>query len=176
MDGVTFRVASVADVDSISVAATHVFLDTYAIEGLRPLLAREALAVYSVAAFAARLNDAATTILLAERGEFLLGFAEFTREQRCPVADCPFDVELVRLYLLPVAQGQGLGQALLRRAEAMLAAERRSGMWLAAWSGNQRALAFYPKAGYEDVGRTDYVIEGQAFDNRVFARAVRAAP
>ena len=170
---VEYRIGAPEDVLSVSVAATHVFLDTYATEGLRPVLAREASSVYSAEAFLSRLHDSATTFILAESSDHLLGFAEFTRGRPCPCAAAEFGIELVRLYVLPIAQGKGLGRSLLHRAESFLAAESASGLWLAAWSGNHRALSFYPAVGYEPVGLTNYIIEGQAYENQVFAKALQ---
>lgn len=172
LNDVEYRVGTVDDVASVSVAATHVFLDTYATGGLRPNLAREALSVYSPKAFFARLNDQAMTFVLAERGDHLLGFAEVMRERPCPCTPVSFNAELVRLYLLPVAQGQGLGRSLLRRAEEVLSSEGAAGLWLTAWSGNHRALDFYPAVGYEKIGLREYIIEGEAYENQVFAKAL----
>ena len=61
---------------SISALAIQVFLDTYATEGVRPDLAREALREYAAEAFDARLREPQRRFLLAERGDALLGFAE----------------------------------------------------------------------------------------------------
>ena len=80
--------------------------------------------------------------------------------------------ELQRLYVQRNFQGQGLGRALLARVEAA-ALERGAGtLWLAAWAGNTRALAFYARQGYADIGATDHVFEEQRFENRVFVRAL----
>ncbi len=43
-------------------------------------------------------------------------------------------------------------------------------MWLTAWVGNLRAVAFYPLAGYRKVGTTQYVINGKPYENHVFAK------
>jgi ribosomal protein S18 acetylase RimI-like enzyme len=43
-------------------------------------------------------------------------------------------------------------------------------VWLTAWVGNAAALRFYRAVGYDDVGTTHYVIEGKAYENRVFVK------
>ena len=45
----TLRIATIDDSLCIGVLATQVFLDTYATQGIRPALAREALALYAIA-------------------------------------------------------------------------------------------------------------------------------
>jgi hypothetical protein len=45
-------------------------------------------------------------------------------------------------------------------------------MWLTAWVGNARALAFYPRCGYQDFGPTIYEFRGEQHGNRLFAKAL----
>jgi diamine N-acetyltransferase len=169
-NGVTYRAAVPEDALCIGVLAMQVFLDTYAIEGIRPDLAREALAGYSPDAFAARLADRHVSFVLAESPGHLVGFAEVHRGSPCP-ADPKAAVELVRLYVQQPFQRQGIGVALLRHAEAQAAAGGARALWLSAWCGNDRALAFYPAVGYKDVGGAEHLIEGRAYPNRLFLKS-----
>ena len=49
-------------------------------------------------------------------------------------------------------------------------------LWLTAWVGNTRALAFYASQGYEELGSTDYRFQGESFENRLFARRLEPRP
>lgn len=80
--------------------------------------------------------------------------------------------ELVRLYVQPQAQRTGVGRALLDAAEQALLAARLHTLWLTAWEENERALAFYARRGYRDVGATVYRFEGRDYGNRVLARTL----
>ena len=62
--------------DAVTVAALslHVFLDTYATDGVRPDLAREAFREYSEQQFLARLSTSSRRFVLAEEQKALLGF------------------------------------------------------------------------------------------------------
>ena len=168
---VAYRAGQPADALCIAVLATHVFLDTYATAGLRPDLAREALSVYSPEAFADRLADPALRFVLAEAGGHLVAFAEVATDRACP-APVPAEVEVVRLYVHPRFQHQGIGRALLLHAERIGAGLGAGAVWLAAWAGNASALAFYRALGYEDVGATTYAIEGQHYENRVLRKGL----
>jgi len=70
------RRGHVDDAGTISALAIQVFLDTYATEGVRGDLAREALSQCSTETFTKRLTEDGRIILLAERGAGLIGFAE----------------------------------------------------------------------------------------------------
>ena len=52
----------------------------------------------------------------------------------------------------------------------MAAEHGASRLWLTAWVGNPRAIGFYVAQGWQDVGSTDYVFEGEVFLNRIFVR------
>lgn len=163
------REGAVVDAESIAALATLVFLDTYAPDGLRLDLAREAFAVFSPAAFVTRLSDERTVFLLAESAGHLVGFAECTHGGKGP-AQVAEHLEVVRLYVHPRFQRRGIGKALLSGAEQLAQERKLPGTWLSAWVGNARALAFYDSLGYRIVGTMDYVIEGTAYENHVLAR------
>lgn len=168
-----YRAAVLDDALCIGVLATQVFLDTYATDGVRPDLAREVLSGYSPEAFLVRLKDKATSFVLAERHGHLVGFAEVTTKRPCPVASIVSGVELVRLYVQRAFQRRGIGTGLLRQAEALASKECPRTLWLTVWSGNYQALAFYPYFQYQNVGVTDYIIEGRTYENQVFVKALQ---
>ena len=82
--------------------------------------------------------------------------------------------ELNRLYVQSPFLRQGVGRRLLAHAEALASTEGASTLWLTAWIGNARALAFYASQGYAPLGHTPYAFEGEVFENRLFAKALGA--
>jgi ribosomal protein S18 acetylase RimI-like enzyme len=170
------RRAEAADALCLGALATQVFLDTYATEGIRRDLAREAINGYSPESFARLLSEANREFHLAEEDGALVGFVEIAFGRPCPVEVERPSSEVARLYVQQPFQRRGVGAALLRRAEALAAEAQCRTLWLTSWVGNSRALAFYRAMGYEDVGRTDHVIEGQAYENRVMAKPLAGSP
>ncbi|MFC4160998.1 GNAT family N-acetyltransferase [Chitinimonas lacunae] len=169
-DKPSLREGKPADALCLGVLAMQVFLDTYATEGIRPDLAREALQHYGPAAFAARLADPSLCFILAERHGHLLGFAEVQATAAAATAQSMAGVELIRLYIQRHAQRQGLGQALLRAAEQLARVRKSPNLWLTAWVGNRNACDFYTAQGYREAGMTEYVFEGQAYLNRIYMK------
>jgi ribosomal protein S18 acetylase RimI-like enzyme len=70
--------------------------------------------------------------------------------------------KLNKLYVLPELQGQGLGRALLARAEELAAARGAREMWLQVNKRNERARATYERAGYT-IERADVFDIGGGF-------------
>ena len=172
---VSFRRATEADALCIGVLATQVFLDTYATEGVRASLAREVHQKFATKAIRTLVSSTACTFILAEASQHLVGFAQLTFGASQTLVSAQAPVELDRLYVLARFTGIGLGKALLRQAEALAASSGASALWLTAWAGNERALAFYPAQGYRDVGATTYAFGGDEYENRVFAKVLCAA-
>ena len=153
----------------------QVFLDTYACDGVRPDLAREALSVYSPERFTQRLADPSSSFILAERRGHLVAFAELALGGVPPHPSLERGAELVRLYVQARFKRMGLGRMLLARAEAAAAARSAKILWLTAWSENQPARAFYAAQGYTDIGATQYVFEDKSYENRILTRRLAGA-
>ena len=167
-----YRDAVASDALCLSVLAMQVFLDTYATAGISPQLAREALERGSEQDFAAQLADPAVTIVVAECAGNLVGFAQVGHGVAHEQLADPTAAELYRLYVQEPFTGRGVGRELLRQAERVAAARGAGTLWLTAWVGNARALAFYPRQGYVHAGDTIYSFGGNDFANKLFARAL----
>jgi len=167
---IVVREACGADALCLHALATQVFLDTYATEGIREAIAREAQQELSVLAFRRQLEAPPVRVLLAEHKGFLVAFASVTLgATHALVAKGPA-AELSRLYVQPPFIRRGIGALLLRRVETLARTAGASTLWLTAWVGNARALAFYASQGYEERGSTDHEFENERFENRLFTR------
>jgi diamine N-acetyltransferase len=166
-----YRPGTPGDALCLGVLATQVFLDTYATSGINADLAHEAQTIYSSDALLARLQDKNAEITVVERNGYVIGFLDVALDTHCPTPGIA-GLEVLRLYIQAPFQRQGIGRELLAHADARARELGKPFVWLTAWAGNAGALAFYPAAGYEDVGATQYVIQGISYENRVFARPV----
>lgn len=175
MSDIRLRRAVEADTLTLSMLATQIFLDTYATDGIRPSVAREVQAQLGPAAIEALLLRSDTCLFVAERAQHLIGFVQSTAgAQHGLVAQRPA-VELDRLYVQEPFTGRGLGKALLTQAETHAAAQGAAVLWLTCWVHNVRALAFYARQGYAELGSTVYEFEGERHENRVFAKRLQPA-
>jgi diamine N-acetyltransferase len=172
---ITLRRAAAADALCISVLATQVFLDTYATDGIRPSIAREVHEHFSPAAVSALLAAPSSRLIVAERAGHMIGFAQLTLGSIHELVPARPTAELNRLYVQERFAGSGVGKALLGEAEALAAAEGAVTLWLACWAGNHRALAFYARRGYEELGAARYVFENERYETRIFAQALEGA-
>jgi ribosomal protein S18 acetylase RimI-like enzyme len=65
---------------------------------------------------------------------------------------------LSRIYLLEEFYGLNLGKELFNFNVNFSKDHNQSGIWLAVWVENQRAINFYEKMGFQKVGKFDFKI------------------
>jgi ribosomal protein S18 acetylase RimI-like enzyme len=167
------RLGESADAITIAAVATHVFLDTYATDGVRPDLAREVFELCSPQAFAAALAQPERRFVVATTDAGLVGFAELLLEDRPAEVAGVTGAELVRLYVQPRAHGAGVGRALVLRCEELVASSSLPAMWLTVWEHNEAAMAFYRRLAFTDAGPGTYTYEDQVYGTRVFTKETR---
>lgn len=174
MQDVAFRLAAPVDAPTLSALAIQVFLGTYAEDGIRPSVAREAHEILSPAAFDIALADPACTIVVAEREGRLLGFAQIAFPSRHALVPHENAAELVRLYVQERSTRRGIGRELLVRAEEEAIVRGATTLWLCAWAPNLRALAFYERCGYALAGESSYRFRDDVYATRVYTRRLPA--
>lgn len=173
MDNVLIRPASPADALCLHVLATQVFVETYAVSGIREALAREVVSQFSLDACTRLLAKPGSQILLAEIERHLVAFAEVRFGAGHELVGNVPAAELNRLYVQGPFIRRAIGSALLRAAERAAAMSGASTLWLTAWVGNTRALGFYASQGYRERGVTQHEFEDEQVENRLFAKAIR---
>ena len=169
----TYRRASPADALILSKLATQVFFDTYATHGVTSELAKKADNLFAVEVFQNRLCIETSVILIASSQDGIVGLIDIDFATTCPVEGI-HGAEVFRLYVHRPFLRMGIGRHLIAKAEELIRSKSFSFIWLTAWSENHRALAFYKSIGYQDVGSTQYVIEGKDYENRVLYKALRS--
>ena len=172
--GPVLRAAVPDDALCLSVLAMQVFLDTYATQGIRPAIAREVLSGYSEGIFQSAIGDTQARLWVAERAGHLVGFAHVTLCATHELAPAGIPADLLRLYVQEPFTHQLLGSRLLAQAECVAAQAGATVMWLTPWVHNHRARNFYLGRGYQDFGLTYFRSEGEAHENRVYAKALCA--
>lgn len=123
------------------------------------IAARMALG-YAPEKVARDLADPAQAWWLAE-AEAPFGFIALKRGEAPACIGSDGAVELSRLYLLQAWHGAGAAQALFDAALSKAAAWGRR-LWLLAWDENPRALAFYRRQGFAQVGTDPFALGERA--------------
>jgi len=162
---IVLRRACADDAARLALLAQWVWLDSYATGGIESRFLPYIAASFTPAEFEGLIAHPQQAIWLLEEGAALQGFAQLRRSVAAPVQTAS-SAELERLYVAPPCTGRGLGPQLLRAARETWPGEA---LWLSVWVGNSGAQRFYAREGGQDIGRTDFMLDGQPISNRVIA-------
>ena len=158
------------DAFALSLIGKTTFVESYAgkIDGAG--LVRHCAEKQSVDFYQTSLSDSDQAFWIVEANKAPIGYA-----QVCP-PELNFDgfdeddLELKRIYLLDRFQGQGLGKALLKKAEDHTLETGMKRLLIGVHVHNHEAIAFYQSQGYVQVGEHPYNVGGVIYDDPILAK------
>jgi ribosomal protein S18 acetylase RimI-like enzyme len=101
--------------------------------------------------------------------------AGYARLVRAPAPACippGSPIEIRRIYAVPAWLGRGVGAALMRACLAEASRQRCEVIWLDVWERNERAIAFYKRRGFVQVGTQAFVLGSDVQRDLLLARPV----
>ena len=119
------------------------------------------LSTFTEEHFEATLDDSRYQVLLHEEDGHVRGYIAADLES--VFEDASNGYEIATLYVQEHFQGSGIGSSLLEE----IAVRCGTPFWLSAWVHNTRAIEFYQRRGFTDIGRRDFDLEGEMHENRV---------
>jgi len=148
----TIRRAEHYDAKQLSLLAETTFMDAFADVNTPENMALHCRTSYSEAIQAEEISNPDMVTLLCERGGRPVGFAQIRwgEAPSCVVADAPAEIQ--RLYVVRDCHGKGVALNLMNACVHELRDHRADVIWLGVWELNPRAIAFYKKLGFLEVG------------------------
>jgi diamine N-acetyltransferase len=158
MPNYTIQLATSDDAERLSAFAIAQFIATYADQNnpadsqahvnstLTPEILKQGL-----------LDEKARTLLVIRDAQ-LLAYAQIRFRDKHALVTQHDAVELQRFYVAHSEHGNGLAHTLMREAQQHALTLCGQYLWLSAWERNPRAMAFYLKLGFIDMGVTDFYV------------------
>lgn len=151
------RKAEERDVSSLAAVGIEVWLNTYVRDGVSPLFADYVLSEFTAEKFRNAIADPNLAIWISENRTGIDGFVTVCSHAAPPLPDCS-SLEITTLYVQPRHQSSGRGAALLHRALDHCRCMRGESAWLKVNAENRRAIDFYRRHGFNNVGTTYFKI------------------
>lgn len=172
LDDIEISRGKIEDAAALATFAAHTFEATYAAHNKPEDMQDHLSSNFGVEQQTAELVDPNTATILVRSGGALVAYAQVRKH---PPPDCVPDstaIELHRFYLDRKAHGTGLALALMQ--EVREAARDLGGrhVWLGVWEQNPRAIAFYKKAKFIDVGGQIFMVGPDEQQDRVLVACV----
>jgi ribosomal protein S18 acetylase RimI-like enzyme len=169
---IRIRRGRLTDADALSTFAARTFTQTFGRDNQPEHLQAHLSASYGLAQQSRELVDPAMTTLLAHVGEHLVAYAQVRRGAAPACIRQPAAVELQRFYVDHAWHGRGVAQSLMAAVHSAAREFDARHLWLGVWERNPRAIAFYRKAGFVDVGSQDFHVGPDRQTDRVLVAAL----
>lgn len=168
--GVTIRRAAPADAPAVAELARRTFMDAFAAASDPHDLALHTARSYGVPQQSAELAHPGITTLVAEADGRPAGYAQIRRGTPPSCVPDAQAVEIARFYVDQAWHGRGLAQRLMHAALSQAREMGAHTVWLMTYEHNHRALAFYAREGFREVGRHGYLFGNTLELDRVLVR------
>jgi ribosomal protein S18 acetylase RimI-like enzyme len=170
----TIRAATSDDAAALSEFAGRLFRDTFEHDNTQSDMEQYVARAFGEEIQRAEIADSRRTILLSENGGAITGYAQLLAGSApAEIAMVTPVVELERFYVAQEWHGRGLAQRLIARAIEVASQADSATLWLAVWERNPRAIAFYRKSGFVDVGSKPFVLGSDRQTDRVMSQLLR---
>lgn len=169
----TVRLASLADAARISSFARDLFDESFAPHNDPRDMAMYLPVAFNEARQTLELTDSSRRYLLGEHDGKLAAYALVRAGSTDPAVIGPHPVELERFYVDAPWRGQGVAQLMMQRVMQLARELGGETLWLGVWEQNPRAIQFYTKLGFVDVGSHPYLLGTDWQTDRVMAQSLR---
>ena len=192
VENVTLRPATLADAPALALVGAATFLEAFTWMLPGPDIILHAAKNHTIAAYEHYLAHPNTRITLALAGPAVdfpdqpgapVGYAMLTTPELPTIEVFPTDIELKRIYLFsrfrsaPVFDPSGQPIPNLRPAQALMDAAiadarvlNRTRLLLGTHANNLRAIAFYRRNGFVEVGTRTFQVGTQVCYDLIFAK------
>jgi len=157
-NGMRIRRGATADAPALAAFAARTFAETFGAFNARENLESHLANAYGISQQTRELLDSATVTLLAETEGTLVAYAQLRNVAPLPCVTQPDAVQLQRFYVDHPAHGRGIAQTLMAAVRDVAREQGGKHLWLTVWERNPRAIAFYAKCGFVDVGETVFYV------------------
>ena len=168
---VNLRECTSADASTLALIAAATLLESFA--GLVPgdALLAHCAKNHIPAAYLSYLEKPETRAWLAEvsPGAAPVGYAMLTAPDFPTGLLQPGDLELRRMYLFSKFHGSGAGRGMMELAIASARHQQANRLLLGVHPDNLRAIAFYRKNGFIQIGTRTFQVGASTFEDPVFA-------
>jgi diamine N-acetyltransferase len=169
------RLATPADAPRLAELGERIFRDTFAQDNRPEDLDQYLRTAFSEAIQGAEIGDAAFVTLIVDVGGEPAGYAQLRTEPPPAPIEAPGTIELRRFYIERAHHGRGLAQTLMAAVERAAIERDVTGIWLGVWERNPRAIAFYSKCGFLDVGSHVFLLGSDPQTDRIMLRPLRSS-
>lgn len=146
------RMAKLSDAKNLADLAERTFVDAFGEQNSEEDIMLHCQSSFSEAIQSEEISNPDYVILVVEDDRELVAYAQL-RWGECPScvsANAPGEIQ--RIYVDKAWHGKGLAQELMAECLTVMAERDTDVVWLGVWEKNPRAISFYKKLSFREVG------------------------
>jgi RimJ/RimL family protein N-acetyltransferase len=172
-EDVQLRLGLPSDAAALASLAESTFRDAFAADNTPEDMAAHCVKAYGPAQQLAELQDPRMSTIVAVQGTRLVAFAQLrdAAGPACVPTDQPI-LELQRFYVSREWHSRGLAQQLMQRVFDVARERKSARVWLGVFQLNVRAIAFYRKMGFSEIGSHVFVLGSDPQQDHIMLRTL----
>ena len=168
----TIRRAEAHDAAVLAELAERTFRDAFGHANRPDDLDLHCRSSYNAERQSSEIADPSMTTLVADRDGALVGYGQLRWSTPPAGVIGTRAAEIQRLYVDQCFHGEGVAQTLMAALQAAAEAGAADVLWLGVWEHNPRAIAFYKKVGFSQVGEQLFTLGRDPQRDIVLSRAL----
>ncbi len=170
----TIRLATLSDAARLAELAERTFRETFGGANTIEDMNLHCKTNYGESLQAAEISNPEIVTLVCEESGNLIAFAQlrYGHAPNCISANRAGEIQ--RFYVANPWQGKGIAQDLMSACIAQMEQRQVEVVWLGVWEKNPRAISFYKKLGFMEVGEHIFQLGLDLQRDIVMARSVRS--
>ena len=146
------RYGNINDAKMLSELGAKTFFDTFAKDNTPENMAAYLKKSFSPDMQRTELSNLINIFLIAEYESQSIGYAQLILDSKEEILTGIKPLEIRQIYALQEYLGKGVGKALMQTAIREAQQRDCDSLWLGVWEKNPRAIDFYKKWGFKEVG------------------------
>ncbi len=172
MESIRIHRGVASDAPALAAFAARTFAETFAADNGPEDMQAHLASSFGLSQQTKELTDPNVVMLLVHRDGALVAYAQVRRGPPPPCVTMEQPIELYRFYVDRPAHGSGVAQLLMAAVHDIARDFAAEYLWLSVWEHNPRAITFYKRVGFVDVGSTDFYFGADRQTDRVLAAPV----
>jgi ribosomal protein S18 acetylase RimI-like enzyme len=171
---VRVRCAKPADAEMLAKLGERTFRESFGSENTPENMSWYVAKAFDIAAVAREIAEPNVTYLVGEIEARPAAYAMVRIVEPPATVAGPSPIELVRFYVDRPWHGAGVARTLMEACDDEARRRGARTLWLGVWEKNPRAIRFYEKCGFREVGSQTFVLGDDVQTDRVMARPIPA--
>jgi ribosomal protein S18 acetylase RimI-like enzyme len=166
------RQAEKADLTDLQALASSSFIATYAAHNPAHVIEPYVKAAFSREQILAELGHSQNSFWVAVKSRQIVGYLKLREGDLPTCIKGKNSLEVERIYADPNCKRQGIGSALMAKAQAQARMRGFDSIWLGVWQKNLDSVAFYEAQGFDVAGKKTFMMDADLQVDHVMIKCV----